>query len=385
VSEWIFSEEAVVEAARARAGLSDFGDDDFREGLRVLLAMYDSPQAGLSEKGRKQNWRRIVDLLAMRLRMEDAWRRHPEIRDVEIRKPMFLTGFPRTGTSALFNLLGLDPAARPLLLWESYFPDPLEDLAPGADDPRRIEMKERNARMREQNPEFTAIHFTDADNPEECVLLMSSTMQHVHNGIEVLVEPYLSWFQKIDLTPPYRYYKEILKLLSWQRPGERWMLKSPAHLWAVDVLVDQFPDCCIVFTHRNLGEVMASYCSMMAMLFNLNGFGEQVGLGETVLEYLARSMERALEARDRVGSGRFIDIRFDDFVADNMATLDTIYSHFELPIDDDARETMASHVRNNPKGKHGKHEYDLEQYGLSADRIRDRLSFYVDRFALEVG
>ena len=125
MTEFPFSEDAVLEAARAATGLSDFGGDGFREGLRVLLETYEGA-AGLSERGRKHNWRRVVLLLSTRLRVAKTLREHPEIRERELRRPVYLTGLPRTGTSALFNLLASDPAARPLLAWEGIFPDPLE-------------------------------------------------------------------------------------------------------------------------------------------------------------------------------------------------------------------------------------------------------------------
>jgi len=375
-----FTVDAALAAAEKATGLSDFGDDAFREGLAVLLETYDTT-AGLSEKGRHMNWKRVVDLLATRLRVERALALHPEIREREIRRPLFLTGLPRTGTSALFNLLGRDPVSRPLYLWEGMAPDPVEGLAPGEPDPRYVEMKATYERMRKDSPEFTRIHFADADTPEECVLPLAATFQHVHNGIEVLMEPYQSWFQALDLHGPYAWYRDVLKMLDWQRPGERWLLKSPAHLWALDVLVDLFPDCCIILTHRNPLEVLASYCSMMEMLFRLRECQPQPDLGPTVLEYLARSLERGLAARDREPE-RFIDVRFDDFVADNMATIDRIYAHFDLPFPDATRALLQAHARANPRGKHGAHQYDLEKFGLSNAAVKARLASYIERFDL---
>lgn len=384
MSEWIYTADALVDTAKQKTGLDDLGDEGFREGLQVLCNTFEQT-AGMSEKGRKQNWKRLEKLLEMRLKIEAAWKRHPEILEREVRQPFFLTGLPRTGTSALFNLLGMDPATRPLLLWESFFPDPIEGLPEGAPDPRHEAMKAANEQMREGNKDFSKIHFTSADTPEECVLLMAATFEHVHNGIEILMEPYKSWFEAQDMHRPYAWYKNVLKLLDWQRPGDRWLLKSPAHLWALDVLVEQYPDCCVIVTHRNLAEVFASYCSMMAMVFNMNGCTPIADLGPAALDSLAVSLERGLAVRDASDPARFIDVRFDDFVADNMATAEKIYAHFGLPLDGAARAAMEAHVAGNPKGKHGAHEYDLGQYGLTLDMIRDRLGAYAERYELEIG
>jgi Sulfotransferase family len=374
-----FSEEAVLEEARRATGLSDFGDPGFREGLRVLLGTY--AREDLTERGRRRARRRVLQLLSTRLRVQDAWLRHPEIRQREIRRPLYLTGLPRTGTSALFNLLGVDPAARPLLLWEGTFPDPLEDLAPGQTDPRYAAVKAYYQRSREKNPEFTRIHFADADTPEECVLLLAHDFCDVQLGVEVLMEPYGSWFQRQDLHRPYAYYRDLLKMLDWQRPGERWLLKSPAHLWALDVLVEMFPDVCIAITHRDPRECVGSYCSMMAALMDQRRYDPRE-LGPTVLEYLARSMERAEEARARLDARRFLDVRYGDFVADPMAAARRIYAHFELPLASATEAALEQHVRSHPQGRHGAHEYGLEEYGLTPERVLDRLRAYVRRYQL---
>ncbi|MDX1648573.1 MAG: sulfotransferase [Myxococcota bacterium] len=373
--------EALLAEARDATGLEDFGPPDFREGLEVLLETY-ATTARLSEKGARRTRRRLLQLLGTRLRVEAAKRRHPEIQERAIRQPLYLTGLPRTGTSALFNLLAEDPAARPLLLWEGIFPDPLEDLPPGRPDPRYEAIKAHYDRGRAKNPEFTKIHYASADTPEECVMLLAHTFRDVQLGIEPLMEPYGSWFQRQDLRPAYAYYAHLLRMLDWQRPGERWLLKSPAHLWALDVLVERFPDACIVLTHRDPRACIGSYCSMIEALMATREGVDPREIGPVVLEYLARSLERGLEARGRSDPGRFLDVAYDELVADPMATVRCIYGGFGLPLPEATEAAMQRHVRENPRGRHGVHEYGLEAYGLTPGRVLDRLGFYVDRFAI---
>jgi hypothetical protein len=379
-AEW--DAEALLAEARQATGLDDFGPGDFREGLEVLLRTY--AEAGLSEKGARRSRRRVAQLLATRLRVEEAKRRHPEILERPVRQPVYLTGLPRTGTSALFNLLAEDPSARPLLLWEGIFPDPL-DLAPGQPDPRYEAIKAHYDRGREKNPEFTKIHFASADTPEECVMLLAHAFRDVQLGIEPLLEPYASWFQRQDLRPAYAYYADLLRMLDWQRPGERWLLKSPAHLWALDVLVEMFPDACIVLTHRNPLESIGSYCSMIEALMSVREEVDPRALGPVVLEYLARSLERGLAARERSAPERFFDVDYRAFVDDPMGVARALYARFGLPLPPETEDALERHVRANPRGKHGTHEYGLEAYGLRPERVRERLAFYVDRFAIPTG
>ncbi|NRA97785.1 MAG: sulfotransferase [Planctomycetes bacterium] len=384
MSELGFDEAAILEDARAEAGgLSDFGADDFREGLSVLCRTYD--ENPFTTAGRRRSRRRLVDLLATRLRVQEAFRKHPEVRERRIEGPMVLTGLPRSGTSALFNLLGRDPAARPLLNWETRYPDPAEGLAPGAPDPRREAIERYLAKGREKNPEFTKVHFASADTPEECVLLHAVAFHGVQLGVEPMFAPYASWYRGQKLDGMYRYYADLLRLLDWQRPGERWLLKAPAHMWGIDALLAVFPDVSIVWSHRDPLLCIASIASMTHLLAQPLIDVDPKALGPVVMDFYATSLERGLAVRDGCDASRFVDVAHDDFVEDALAVADRIHRHFGLPLDGEARAAMQAHLEANPKGKHGTHRYDLESFGLDADRVRERFSDYVDRFQVKTG
>ena len=119
----------------------------------------------------------------------------------------------------------------------------------------------------------------------------------VQMGVEPLLSPYREYFEAQDQRASYSYYAELLKLLDFQRPAERWLLKSPAHLWALDALLELFPDACIVWAHRDPVELVASYCSMIQELSRIREAVDPREIGASVLEYLARSVERAISAR----------------------------------------------------------------------------------------
>ena len=374
-----FSVAAILDEARRETGLGDFGDPGFREGLAVMLETYERT-ARFDARGVADHRRRVLTLLCARLRVVDALRRHPEVRRRAIRTPLFVTGLPRTGTSALFQLLAADPAARPLLTWEAIHPYPLEDLRPGDPDPRR-----GAAGSLWIDGGFENIHHVGPDLPEECVLLLSQDFCDPQMGIEVLMEPFASWFQAQDLRRTYAYYADLLRLLDWQRPGERWLLKSPVHLWALDVLIETFPDACIVLSHREPLECVASYCSMIAFLMRDREAFDASTLGPAVLEYLARSLERALAVRESADPRRFVDVDYRDLLADPIAEVERIYGRFGLPLGDGARAAMLRHLRENPKDKHGAHAYRLEDYGLTPEGVRERLAAYLGRFGLDRG
>lgn len=378
-----FEREAVLEEARRETGLEDFGPGDFGEALDVLLRTYDTHYTSPSGRGKAR--RRLVRLLATRLRVAEALRRHPEIRERSLVRPMVLTGLPRSGTSALFNLLAADPAARALLLWETQFPDPLEGLAPGASDPRRAAVQAYNEKGREVHPEFTRVHFASVDTPEECVLLQAYSLEGVHHGAEPLLEPYRSWYRNRDLHEMYAYYRTLLQMLDWQRPGDRWLLKTPAHLWGIDCLVDTFPDVSIVWTHRDPVACMASICSMTHLLMRGRVEIAKPTLGPLVMDFYATSLERGLAMRDRCDPAHFVDVHHDEFVADPLGSVQAIYAHFGLPLAAGAREAMEAHAKSNPQGRHGRHEYRLEDWGLARGEVLARFAPYIERFGIDLG
>ena len=370
--------DAIIEEAQKNTGLVDFGPGDYREALDVLLETYDTHYK--TRKGRKKSYRRVVGLLATRLRVAEALRKNPEITERPIVRPMVLTGLPRSGTSALFNLLGSDPAARALLLWETQFPDPMEGLEAGAPDPRHDAVEAYYEKTRRTNPEFTKLHFASADTPEECVLLHAYSLSGVHIGTEVMLEPYRSWYRQQDLHGMYSYYRMLLQMLDWQRPGERWLLKAPAHMWAIDSLIDTFPDVSIVWTHRNPLACIPSICSMTHILFEGQVELSKEELGPIVMDFYATSLERGLAVRNRSDPARFVDVKYDDFIDNSLGVVEEIYKYFDLSIDRTANQAMASHIQANPKGRYGRHEYHLDDWGMTNEEVTTRFASYIERF-----
>jgi Sulfotransferase family len=372
-----FDEAELFAEARAEAGLADSGTGHL-EGLRMLLRTYGAHP--YSERGLARNRRQLVRHPVTRLCVLDALRRHPEIRAGAIREPWFLTGLPRSGTSALFNLLAADPATRALLNWEARIPEPLEGLPPGAPDPRRAALAASYERGRAEHREFTAMHYTSVDTPEECVLLMGSSFHGVVSGVEVMLDPYASWFRAQPLDELYAYFADLLRLLDWQRPGDHWLLKSPAHLWAIRELLATFPDARIVWSHRDPVASTASICSMTHLLMRAWMDVDPRALGPVVLDFYASSLERGLAAREACDPARFVDVHHDEIAREPLAVAERIYARFGRPFEGAARDAIAAYAGAHPKGEHGEHRYRLEDYGLTRGDVERRFAEYIERF-----
>ena len=329
-------------------------------------------------EGRKRCRDRVVMQLATRLKCEHAFKTIPEIADQEIKAPIFVTGLPRSGTSALLNLLVAAPENRGLLQWEVQFPDPWPDSEPGQEDPRYPYLVKALDDTR--NSDFSKIHYVDADTPEECVLLHAYAFNGVQLGFEIMLEPYRSWLLAQNLVPLYRYQKRQMQMLNWRNPGKQWMLKAPAHMWAVDAILDVFPDARFIWCHREPVAVTASINSMnravMGMYAGNHDHMDKNAIGHSVMEWYAMSLEKGLSERERHDPSLFVDTSQSEFVAHPMGVVEKVYSAFGMELTQEARATMHAHIDNNPKGKHGKHEYDVAEYGLTREIIEQRFAFY---------
>ena len=366
----------LIKEAQQQTGFDEFGEPSIHEGLEVLLETYD--RNVLDPDGRKRCRERVVMQLATRLKCENAFRTIPEIDQQDIVAPIFVTGLPRSGTSALLNLLVAAPENRGVLQWECQFPDPWPDTKPGEEDFRYPYLVKALDDTR--NSDFSKIHYVDADTPEECVLLHAYAFNGVQLGFEIMLEPYRSWLLAQDLVPLYRYQKRQMQMLNWRNPGEQWMLKAPAHMWAVDAILDVFPDARFIWCHREPVAVTASINSMnravMGMYAGNHDHMNKNAIGHSVMEWYAMSLEKGLSERERHDPSLFVDTSQSEFVSHPMGVVEKVYSAFEMELTQEARVAMQAHIDNNPKGKHGKHEYDVAEYGLTREIIEQRFAFY---------
>tara|TARA_R110002049_G_scaffold24302_9_gene86319 strand:- start:10927 stop:12093 length:1167 start_codon:yes stop_codon:yes gene_type:complete len=373
-----YDADELIAEAKSQTGFDDFGELPFREGLDVLLETYNRNVK--DPEGRKRCRDRVVMQLATRLKCENAFKTIPEIAEQEIVAPIFVTGLPRSGTSALLNLLVAAPDNRGLLQWEVQFPDPWPDSEPGQEDPRYPYLVKALEQTR--NSEFAKIHYIDADTPEECVLLHAYAFDGVQLGFEIMLEPYRSWLLQRDLEPMYAYQKRQMQMLNWRNPGKQWMLKAPAHMWGIDAIRKVFPDARFIWCHRDPQRVVPSINSMnkvvMGMYMGDISHLDAAQTGRAVMEWYAMSLEKGLAQRAQLPSELFVDCSQREFVDQPMTMVEKVYRAFDLPLSDASRAAMQAHIDANPKGKHGKHEYDLAEYGLTQDIIEERFAFYTE-------
>ena len=373
----------LAEASR-HTGLDDFGDDGFRDPLRRLLASYES-EARLTLLGRLIARRDAVRLLENRLRLVDTWRRHPEIAAEPVRAPIVIVGLPRTGTTVLHALLAQDPQNRVPMTWEVMHPWPPPERATYETDPRIAQVDHHFAGVDRVIPGFASMHPMGALLPQECVALtaheFATMLYHTTNRLP----SYQRWLDGADLRPVYRAHRRWLQYLQWRCPGERWVLKSPGHLWALDALLAVYPDVRIVQTHRDPLKVIASLTSLVTLLRSMATDDiDPHEIGADWTPRLADGLRRGMTARANglLGPSQVIDVQFQDLLRDEIATVRRIYTHFGLTLTPDVEARMRAFLAANTREKHGVHRYALAAAGLDEATERARYADYETRYAI---
>jgi hypothetical protein len=375
-------EASLIAAARRESGLHDFEDESFRGPLRQLLASLEE-EARLHPLGRLLLRQSLVRALVNRLRLEDLCRRHPEIRELPVREPVFILGLQRTGTTLLHRLLTCEPALRPLLSWEALNPAPFPGGAPrGGRDPRvrSAELAERG--LRYLAPGFFAIHPVEAHAPEEDVLLLDLSFISPTADATLCVPRYSMWIRNTDQRPAYQMLRRAIQLLLWQRPG-RWLGKTPHHLENLDALLDVFPDARIIQTHRDPVRVVASYASMMAhgrAIFSDRVDPEDVGA--QLADRAVRAVTRAMEIRERAPARSFLDVAYPDLLADPLKEIRRIYDFLGLALAPATEASMQRWLAANPQNKLGAHRYRLEDFRLDRAQLTRSFEPYRQRFGV---
>jgi len=375
-------EGALLAAARRRTGLRDFGEEWFREPLRVLIDSINA-EARLTPVGRFIQRTRIVSALVARLRAEALCREHPEILDIELGPVVVIAGLQRTGTTMLHRLLAADPAARSLISWEALNPLPLPEEQPGQPMARRKAAVRAAKVLSYMAPEFYAIHALEVDAPEEDVLLLDISFMSQAPEATLRVPSYAAWLEGQDPTPAYEYMRKLMQVLLWQRPASHWVLKTPHHLEYFDTLFKVFPEAAVVQTHRDPRKTMGSFCSMVAHARGV--FSDDVDAGEVARHWVRkviRVTERSMAVRERLGEERFLDVSYYDLLADPIAEVKRIHRFAGLEFSPAFERAARSLHAKNVQHKHGRHRYELEDFGLTDAMVDRTFAFYRERYGI---
>ena len=317
-------------------------------------------------------------------------RHFPESAATPVEKPLIVAGLPRSGTTHLLQLLTTEPELIWMKNWEARMPFPSPSVLSGDVPDNREEQSieahhQRDSLMPLQRSIYDA-GVQDSTEEIECMV----------HGCYGLVPAMLGDSPEYDRTyygqdrvEDYEYLYRQLQALQWVKEctsGQRWLLKSPAHLGVLASVNKVFPDASLVFTHRDPASVFTS-------LINLLGYGTRVYYSSITKEQLIGKARRMLHGflrglieNEELFEGRCEHLYFHDLKKDVIAYVEKIYALTGMNFDAAAQARIAEQAKKFSRGHTGvRVVYDIEaDFGLTRDELREEFSYYLDRYPVDI-
>lgn len=382
-----FDDEAILAVARAQTGLDDFGAPDFRERLKIWCQAIDEDE-NASGVTRANLHYMMIRYVATRLRVENIVKRHPEILDIEIDRPIIVAGLPRSGTTHLLGLLSADTRLRSLPWWEAIAPVPAPDEAPTPEisNPRWAKAEQGWRMMESILPYMGIMHEFSPDHISEDIELQAINFSSYLIEWLALVPRWRDYYLSHDQSGTYAYLKKGLQVLTFLKGPNRWVIKCPQHMEQLPTLYKTFPDATFVLTHRDPVGSIRSQLTMHTYAARM--FRKRIDIEEPKGYWIDR-YERLLRAcvrdRDILPSGQTIDIYFHDWIKNPDPILREIYRKADMELTDATLARLHAYLAEHGEQKKGKIVYDLERdFAITADEIRRNFDFYFNRFPVEV-
>lgn len=372
--------EEVISAAKAATGLSDFGGPDYRERLDVWMRA-GNDDVELGPVGRLNLFSEAVRFATNRLQVEDEIKRHPEILDIEIERPLIIAGLPRSGTTYTLQLMSADPKLRSLPYWEAVRPVKSFYMKDGKDTRHELcdaQWVQADAMM----PYMKAIHEFAPDHISEDIELQSIDFGGYYYEWLAKVPEWRDYQASHDATSIMCYVRRVMQLLSWQSGPNRWVNKCPQHMEQLLAVRNAFPDSYIVINHRD--PVASIQSAITSIAYGARLTRTRVDL-KAIADYWIDRYERLLRScvcdRDQLEPSQSYDLYFHELMADPFGQLEKIYTGAGVAFDQETRDAFHKAIDNNKRGKHGQLSYDLRaDFGLEPEAIRERFGFYYSRF-----
>jgi Sulfotransferase family len=368
--------DELIERARASTGIADpadLGDGDWEARLRGLVDAVN--RSDLHVVGRLMTREELLRCLRTRFLVGERRRSDPSIADEVIEAPVIVTGPARSGTTILFELLGLDPGLRTPTATEVIHPALPEGT--GYDERRAMTEAEQEL-WADVQPEFAAIHELRSDLPVECITICAPSFAGSHWAMVLTDQG--AW--QPDVTADLAFHRALLQTVQHSRPPRRWLLKTPGYVFMLDDLLASYPDACIVLTHRDPARTMPSTVSTAAMVRWLRTDAVDLDVLSALIGALFADALNAIARRRSDGSlpGTYGDIRFADLMDDPVAAIAGVYGAIGRELTDGQREAITRYVAAKPRGQHGTHRYTAEDWGFEAGELHTDLAGYMARF-----
>jgi hypothetical protein len=385
IAEVKLDEATLINAAKRATGLDDFGKDEFSTSLRVLLNSLEN-EAELNPIGRFLVSQTILGILKGRLWAADLYKKHPEINDIEIKSPVIVMGLARAGTTRLHRLLACDQSFHHIKSWEAWNPVPWPGSFTQNPDPR-IAMVEKGLKfVFYMTPGMAAVHPLELHAPEEELGLIQQSFSSQLWEVTNLVPGFTKWLEENDQAFAYEYMVKVLKIIAWFRGDTTgtWLLKTPNHMQHFKEMAKVFPDARLIFTHRDPVRCVGSMCSVAwnGLLRDTDNLDAK-RVGAEWNRKIEVMLRRGDEGRTDFPKNQILDLQYEDLNRAPVDQIKKVYKFLGRKFTQETEEAMQLWLKNNQQNKHGVHRYYLEDFGLDAAEVREKFSWYWNKYSIQ--
>ncbi|MFO7567426.1 MAG: sulfotransferase [Enhygromyxa sp.] len=380
------AEPSILAEAAQRFGVDDPLEPEFAPAFRALLrALHE--EARLSPAGLERTRERLLRALGRRVALARLEQAEPSVTSIAIERPIVVTGFPRTGTTLLHNLLARVEGLWAPPLWQLRTPVAPLGLAPGPLQHWEQQQREDTAALLDSvfaaAPGFQAIHPMDPSWPDECNWLLRNCFSTLANAFSWFIPGYVEFLRTCDMRPAYADHRRFMRALIHRRGDRpRLALKDPFHMWQVEALLAAYPDATIIWLHREPAQIVPSLASLCASLqaIDTDSPRTQAEIGRFALYILGQGLRALEQARRTLPGEHFIDLPYRELVASPGAVLRDLGERLGFDAGTDALEQAGRWLAQNRQHKLGRHRYSLEDFGLSEEVIEEYFGDYRGRF-----
>ncbi len=363
---------------------ADFGPGDYLLGLKVLLQSMDYDPR-FTERGRRYAWGTVVNVLKGRAHAIKSMRENPGFDKHAVQSPVVITGIPRTGTTALHKLMAVDPQFQGLQTWLLDAPMPRPPQATWTNYPAFHKTAAVLEARFKAAPIKRAAHNMAAEEVDECCLILRQGFVSNLWTVGWSAATYDAWWQCQSEAEAYRHFYRCVQLIGSNDLDKRWLLKNPGHIDNLDLLFATFPDAKVIQTHRDPAKAVPSLCSLLMPLHSIVEEGRYEQRAHNMLARETAKWAKAVhkaEAVKREHPTQVLDVIHSDFHRDPLAVIEKIYQFIGATLSEEVRQKMQQRIADDPERQHGAHRYNIADFGMSEEEVRERFGDYIERFDL---
>lgn len=311
--------------------------------------------------------------------------RFDAVSNIAIEKPIFIVGFPRTGTSLLHNLLAQEPGYQAPLMWELHEP------ALSDSESAKQAMKKKVQQFIDANnmlaPNLQNVHPMFLNGNEECLKLLENSFFSPTFLLYNRAPSYEKWMlgqlggETANIA--YEMHKLQLQLLNSNHARRgTWVLKSPAHALLVNNIRQVYPDSLLINTLRHPEESIASFCSLAETIRSI--FDQTIDrheIGQLALRFYEHSCAQYAELVAGTPNG-IVEVSFAALCNSPAEILQKTYELLELPFNrEQLKPRIDGWMREEAQKLKSKHSYDVQLYGLDELVIKSRFKGQIQRLS----